>query len=92
MQVPAKLRGQKIKAVQAEMASIVAAAVHQDWISVQEGVCDTLDCDAFLAEDQRAKYQQMTNERLWSAWVAAAYLDPAMPGTALLLRCSGCMM
>ena len=64
---PSQAAWAEIKAVQAEITSIVAAAVHQDWISVQEGVCDTLDCDAFLAEDQRAKYQQVTSERLWSA-------------------------
>lgn len=62
------------------MTNIVAAAVHKGWISVTEGILDTLDCDSFLEDELRAKYKQMSTERLWSRWLAEAYLDPSLPG------------
>ena len=62
------------------MTNIMAAAVHKGWISVTEGILDTLDCDNVLEGELRVKYKQLSNERLWSRWLAEAYLDPTLPG------------
>ena len=76
--------------LQQELAAIFAAAVHQGWISVQEGICDTLDCITFLestADDGRPNDCSLTeHDRKWARWVAEAYMDPSMPGAGSLLR------
>ena len=70
--------------LQQELAAIFAAAVHQGWISVQEGICDTLDCITFLestADDGTPNDCSVTeHDRKWARWVAEAYMDPSMPG------------
>lgn len=80
MQLSDEQRDQKMMEIQDEMTSIVAAAVHKGWISVAECILDSLDGDTYLEQRQRAKYQSLPTERLWSRWLAEQYLDPTLPG------------
>ena len=65
------------------MTTIVAAAVHQGWLSVQEGVCDSLDCEALQLPRQKTAMPaqcRVPSFGHWSRLIAEAYTDPDMPG------------
>ena len=64
----------------------MAAAVHEGWISVQEGVLDTLDLNTYLdspADDGRPNNPSCVvddDERTWARWVIEQYMNPGMKG------------
>lgn len=68
--------------VQNELARVFAAAVHTGWISVQEGICSTLDVVA--ANTVLTKSTQLRNvkpeEREWGRLICEQYLDISLPG------------
>ena len=84
MQVPKSQRRQMMEAIQAELAQLVAAAVHQGWLSVQEGICDLLDCvDAPTLHGPSPMPVADREDQEWALWTVQQYLDPALPGVRL---------
>ena len=72
-----------------DLARTLAAAVHMGWISVQEGVCDALDCMANPHIDPQQPKQvlhRLTMGKWLPAYVVHHYLDPTLPGDC---RCKG---
>ena len=71
------MRLQVAKGTQSEMASVMAAAVHQGWIPIEE-LLDLLDgaADSYNESDHRLA----TREQEWASWVAQFYLDPSVAG------------
>ena len=68
--------------LQAEMASVMAAAVHQGWIPIEE-MLDLLDSVAlptsYIQQGSGAS-SNTVEEREWAQWTAQAYLDPSTAG------------
>ena len=72
---------QRLCSAQSEMASIVAAAVHQGLVSVFECVCDSLDGEAFGSPPaQHGKAWSTGQGCQWGRLIAEHYTDPHMPG------------
>ena len=72
---------QRLCSVQSEMASIVAAAVHQGLVSVYECVCDSLDGEAFGSPPaQHGQAWSPGQGCQWGRLIAEHYTDPQMPG------------
>ena len=62
----------------------MAAAVHEGWISVQEGILDTLDLITYLtstADDGTPNNCSVTDDdRTWARWVTETYMTPSVKG------------
>ena len=71
------MRLQVAKGIQAEMASVMAAAVHQGWIPIEE-LLDLLDGAADSYND--SDHSLATREQEWASWVVQHYLHPSMAG------------
>ena len=84
--MPEEARDQMGRDLQHELASVLAAAVHMGWLSVQEGVCDTTDCmsgrTCFRMPGQPTKNIEL-EAREWSRLVCEQYLKSSMAGTLL---------
>ena len=68
--------------VQNELARVFAAAVHTGWISVQEGICSTLDvvaANTVLTKPTQQR-QLKPEDREWGRLICEQYLDISMPG------------
>ena len=70
--------------LQAEMASVMAAAVHQGWIPIEE-MLDLLDSAAMPTKyiehnSPNSLSSHVKEEREWALWTAQSYLDPSTAG------------
>ena len=72
---------QRLCSVQSEMASIVAAAVHKGLVSVAEGVCEGLECEASAQPhaDQGLAWSPEQGSQ-WGRLILEHYTDPDLPG------------
>ena len=82
-QTPVGKRPQMMAELQAEMSSVMAAAVHHGLIPVEE-MLDLLDSAAlpttYIEPDGLASSSADKTEREWALWTAQAYLDPSVAG------------
>ena len=82
-------RQEMIEATLCEMASVVAAAVHQGWIPIQE-ILDMLDSDAMESDRVQPSGSNIVQcnfsdeKRDWALWTAQRYVDPQMAGAPMV--------
>ena len=81
LQVPARQRRQFMEDIQAEMASVMAAAVHHGWIPIEE-MLDLLDGNAVQTQYIQPKLPVKCSfggeEREWALWTVQHYLEPQL--------------
>ena len=85
MQVDGVRRLQLIKDLTDEMSSVMAAAVHQGLIPIEE-MLDLLDSAALPTTihyaNKPVKCSLADKEREWARWTAQKYLNPSIAGPA----------
>ena len=76
---------QRRRELQARLAGILAAAVHQGLLSEQEAICDTLIRSIFAdaVHYSRAPPRFPASDRQWCRLVAEEYMQP-VPGVVLV--------
>lgn len=87
MQAPEKPHQLPLPQKQLDLAGILAAAVHQGYVSVQEGICDALDHfrGESFKDGQPTKLLLSCGDRAQlPRLIAERYLDPDAPGECLL--------
>ena len=66
-----------------KLASILAAAVHHGYLSVQEGICNVLDVSGqirgFGTEEQPTLFTA-EDQAQWPSIIAEQYMNPGSPG------------
>ena len=76
--------------LQTEMASVMAAAVHQGWIPIEE-MLDLLDSaalpTAYIEQGPATASRLADEEREWAQWTAQAFLDPSTAGKPCAPEC-----